>query len=75
MQHYAFGKTGRREKSIMKKEKKQPEEAKNNRLTDEQLDEVTGGNKEDVRIIIKDRPKFTMPILRFTFNIKNERDQ
>ena len=59
----------------MKKEKKQPEEAKNNRLTDEQLDEVTGGNKEDVRIIIKDRPKFTMPILRFIFNIKNERDQ
>ena len=59
----------------MKKEKKQPEEAKNNRLTDEQLGEVTGGNKEDVRIIIKDRPKFTMPILRFIFNIKNERDQ
>ena len=59
----------------MKKEKKQPEEARNNRLTDEQLDEVTGGNKEDVRIIIKDRPKFTMPILRFIFNIKNERDQ
>ncbi len=60
--------------------KKEPERAAENaaveeanRLTDQQMAEVTGGMEADrIRIIIKDKPGFAPPVMRFGFSIDKE---
>ena len=57
----------------MKKEIKKTENVKE--LTDEQVEQIVGGAEHDsVKVIIKDRPKFTPPVMRFGFSIDKEKD-